>query len=39
VIFYNAALPTVRARCVSIGTNGLPNVRTDSNGNASDGCN
>jgi type IV fimbrial biogenesis protein FimT len=39
VIFYNAALPSVRARCVSISTNGLPNVRTDNNGVASDGCN
>ena len=39
LIFYNAALPTIQARCVSIGTNGLPNVRTDNNGVATDGCN
>jgi type IV fimbrial biogenesis protein FimT len=39
VIFYNAALSSVRARCVSTSTNGLPNVRTDNNGVATDGCN
>jgi type IV fimbrial biogenesis protein FimT len=39
VTFYVPTQTGIRARCVSIDTNGLPRVRTDSNGNASDGCN
>jgi len=39
VVFYIAGSTTIPARCVSIDTNGLPRVRTDSNKDASDGCN
>ena len=39
VVFYVPSTSTVKARCVSIDTNGLPRTRMDSNGNASDGCN
>ncbi|OGA18890.1 MAG: hypothetical protein A3I63_09585 [Betaproteobacteria bacterium RIFCSPLOWO2_02_FULL_66_14] len=39
VVFYIAGVPTIQARCVGIDTSGLPRVRTDTNRNASDGCN
>lgn len=39
VIFYSPTEATVAARCVSVDTNGLPRMRTDSNKVASDGCN
>ncbi len=39
VIFYSPTLATVAARCVSVDSNGLPRMRSDSNRDASDGCN
>lgn len=38
VIFYSPTQTKIFARCVSIETNGLPRVRTDSNTDATDGC-
>ena len=39
VVFYTSSMPSVKARCVSVETNGMPRVRMDGNGNAADGCN
>jgi len=39
VVFYVPGASTVKARCVTIDTNGMPRVRMDNNGDASDGCN
>jgi prepilin-type N-terminal cleavage/methylation domain-containing protein len=39
IVFYSASSPTVPARCVGVDTNGMPRVRTDTNHDASDGCN
>lgn len=39
IVFYSASSPTVPARCVGVDTNGMPKVRTDTNHDASDGCN
>jgi type IV fimbrial biogenesis protein FimT len=39
LVFYVATVNTIKARCVSIEANGMPRVRMDSNGDASDGCN
>lgn len=39
LIFYAPGDATVQARCVSTDPGGLPRVRTDTNGNATDGCN
>ena len=38
VMFYSPTLNTVRARCVSIETNGMPRVRTDTDSTATNGC-
>ena len=38
VVFYVAS-STIKARCVSVDPNGMPRVRMDGNGDASDGCN
>ena len=39
VVFYVASVNAIKARCVTIEANGMPRVRMDSNGDASDGCN
>lgn len=39
LIFYAPGDSTVQARCVSADPAGLPRVRTDTNGVATDGCN
>jgi type IV fimbrial biogenesis protein FimT len=39
VVFYVPGMNTVKARCVTIEANGMPRVRMDGNGDASDGCN
>ena len=38
VVFYALSTTRVIPRCVSIGTNGMPRVRTDTNNVPSDGC-
>jgi type IV fimbrial biogenesis protein FimT len=38
VVFYSPTLTTVFPRCVSIDTNGVPRVRTDSDKVATNGC-
>jgi len=39
VIFYVTGTPGAQARCIGISPSGLPNIRTDTNNNATDGCN
>jgi type IV fimbrial biogenesis protein FimT len=39
LIFYTADDTSVQARCVSVDPAGLPRVRIDTNGSATDGCN
>lgn len=39
LIFYTADDSSVQARCVSVDPAGLPRVRIDTNGSATDGCN
>ncbi len=40
VVFHIAGAPTIQARCVGVdATSGLPRTRTDTNRDASDGCN
>jgi type IV fimbrial biogenesis protein FimT len=39
LVFYSASSAAVIARCVGVDTNGMPRVRTDTNHDASDGCN
>jgi len=39
LIFYASSDASVQARCVSADPAGLPRVRTDTNGDATDGCN
>lgn len=39
LIFYSPSDATVQARCVTTDPGGLPRVRTDTNGDATDGCN
>jgi type IV fimbrial biogenesis protein FimT len=39
VIFYVTGTPGAQARCIGISPSGLPNIRTDTNHDATDGCN
>lgn len=39
LIFYSTTYSTIQARCVSADPAGLPRVKTDTNSDATDGCN